>query len=586
MRSARLMCLLKVVVNTVGGEGIMDYFHLEAKVISRGSGRSVMAAAAYASCSRLYNDYDGITHDYTRKQGCLYSEVFLPTYAPIEWKDRQLLWEAVEQIEKAKDSRLARELIVALPIELSIEHWKIMLQKFIQEQGTNLGMCADVSIHDTDGHNPHAHILLTVRPLDEKGQWQAKTQKEYICRFGTEEKGFTAEEFKVAKTQGWEKQYLYQFGKKKEYFTPSESEKIEGCIRTSKTPKSSRYGRQNPISAFWNSEQQLMAWRKSWEIIINEEQERNGIASRVDCRSYATQGLKQQPTIHEGYQARNMEMVGMISERCELNRQIKADNKILYQRKEQVEELLEKVNENIISVANGLENLRNHIVLLQYQLLFNDSWKENLISQKNSLSNVLDEYHDVKEKIKEKTTEHNRLLVEKKACGIHFLRANKIGEQLVTLTEEIEELKSQKVQVLAKLDCQESEIKIRIKRLKDIESFLEKLEKQSVQLLEQKEEAKVQFFEMKEKISEVNEELVQKERTAIRFNSRDKLVKKLWDVYGNRYSRDIFAKANQLLDKELKEQPIKERKCFFETELLKQQSASQIKKRKIKEFER
>lgn len=102
MRSARLMCLRKVVVNTVGGEGIMDYFHLEAKVISRGSGRSVMAAAAYASCSKLYNDYDGVTHDYTRKQGCLYSEVFLPTYAPIEWKDRQLLWEAVEQIEKQK----------------------------------------------------------------------------------------------------------------------------------------------------------------------------------------------------------------------------------------------------------------------------------------------------------------------------------------------------------------------------------------------------------------------------------------------------------------------------------------------------
>ncbi len=564
----------------------MDYFHLEAKVISRGSGRSVMAAAAYASCSKLYNDYDGVTHDYTRKQGCLYSEVFLPTYAPIEWKDRQLLWEAVEKIEKAKDSRLARELIVALPIELSIEHWKIMLRKFIQEQGTNLGMCADVSIHDIDGHNPHAHILLTVRPLDEKGQWQAKTQKEYICRRGTEEKGFTAEEFKIAKNQGWEKQYLHQFGKKKEYFTPSEAEKIEGCIKTSKTPKSSKYGRQNPISAFWNSEQQLMAWRKSWEIIINEEQERNGIASRVDCRSYATQGLKQQPTIHEGYKARNMEMMGVISERCELNRQIKADNKILYQRKEQVEELLEQVNENIISVANGLENLRNHIVLLQYQLLFNVSWKEKLISQKNSLSNVLDEYHDVKEKIKEKTTEHNQLLAEKKACGIHFLRANKIREQLATLTEEIEELKSQKVQVLAKLDCQESEIKIRIKRLKDIESFLEKLEKQSTQLLQQKEEAKVQFFEMKEKVSEANEELVQKERSSIRFNSRDKLVKKLWDVYGNRYSRDIFVKANQLLDKELKEQTIIEKEKYLKEKILKQKNMFQSQKRKTREMER
>lgn len=62
----------------------MNYFQLEAKVVSRGAGRSVIAAAAYASCSRLYNDYDGLTHDYTRKHGCLYSEVFLPQYAPEE----------------------------------------------------------------------------------------------------------------------------------------------------------------------------------------------------------------------------------------------------------------------------------------------------------------------------------------------------------------------------------------------------------------------------------------------------------------------------------------------------------------------
>ena len=150
----------------------MNYFHLEAKVVSRGAGRSVIAAAAYASCSRLYNDYDGLTHDYTRKQGCLYSEVFLPQYAPENWKDRQVLWEAVESVEKTKDSRLARELVVALPAELSLDDWKNMLERFIREQGTDLGMCADVNIHDPypPGHNPHSHILFTMRPLDEYGR--------------------------------------------------------------------------------------------------------------------------------------------------------------------------------------------------------------------------------------------------------------------------------------------------------------------------------------------------------------------------------------------------------------------------------
>ena len=180
---------------------LIAIYHFEAKIISRGTGRSVVAAAAYASCSRIYNDYDGVTHDYTKKRGNLYSEVFLPFNAPPEWQDRSELWNAVEEAEKTKDSRLARELIVALPIELELDDWKSMLKDFIREECTDKGMCADVSIHDTDGHNSHAHILLTMRPLDDKGKWQAKTQKEYLCKRGDEEQGFTAAEFKAAQAK-------------------------------------------------------------------------------------------------------------------------------------------------------------------------------------------------------------------------------------------------------------------------------------------------------------------------------------------------------------------------------------------------
>ena len=203
----------------------MAIYHLEAKVVSRGAGRSAVAASAYLSCSRLYNDYDGIQHDYTKKQGLVWQKVFLPEYAQQEWQDREKLWNAVEEVETAKDSRLAREFVVALPIELSREEqvellqefireqlWNAveevetakdsrlarefvvalpielsreeqieLLQEFIQEQFVADGMCADAAIHDTDGHNPHAHILLTVRPLDERGKWQYKTEKEYLC---------------------------------------------------------------------------------------------------------------------------------------------------------------------------------------------------------------------------------------------------------------------------------------------------------------------------------------------------------------------------------------------------------------------
>ncbi len=224
----------------------MAIYHLEAKVVSRGGGRSACAAAAYMSCSVIYNDYDGITHDYTAKKDLVWSEVFLPKNAPEEWLDREILWNAVEEEEKTKDSRLAREFVVALPRELTLEQSRELVTDFIKEQFVSDGMCADVCMHDPapPGHNPHAHIMLTVRPLDNEGRWQYKTQKEYLCVRNGEERGFTADEFKTAQDEGWEKQYLYypEKGKKKVYLPPSEAER-RGLIRADKHPKSTKYGR-------------------------------------------------------------------------------------------------------------------------------------------------------------------------------------------------------------------------------------------------------------------------------------------------------------------------------------------------------
>ena len=114
-----------------------------------------------------------------------------------------------------------------------------------------MGMCADFAIHDTDGHNPHAHILLTVRPLNENGTWQYKTEKEYLCIKDGEEKGFTASEFKTAQKQGWEKQYRYKVGKKKEYLTSSVAQE-KGYERIDKHPKRDVYKRQVPNIAMKN----------------------------------------------------------------------------------------------------------------------------------------------------------------------------------------------------------------------------------------------------------------------------------------------------------------------------------------------
>lgn len=198
----------------------MAIYHLEAKVISRGIGRSTVAAAAYMSCSRIYNDYDEVQHDYTRKHGLVYEQVLLPPQAPPEWQDRSVLWNAVEEVEKSKDSRLAREFVVALPVELSKEKNISLISEYVKDNFVADGMCADIAVHDTDGHNPHVHIMLTVRPLDKNGKWQSKTEKEYLCVKNGEEKGFMAAEFKTTQNDGWEKQYQYFVGKKKVYMPP------------------------------------------------------------------------------------------------------------------------------------------------------------------------------------------------------------------------------------------------------------------------------------------------------------------------------------------------------------------------------
>ena len=338
---------------------------MEAKVVSRGAGRSACAASAYLSCSRIYNDYDCVQHDYTRKRGLVAQQIFLPPNAPQEWKNRETLWNAVEAAEKTKDSRLAREFVVALPVELGKTEWMRLLSEFIQTQFVAQGMCADMAIHDTDGHNPHAHILLTVRPLNPDGTWQAKTEKEYLCVKDGIEKGFTASEFKTAQHDGWEKQYPYKVGKKKVYMTPSAAE-AQDLERASKYPKSTKYGRQNPIAERWNSEEQLCLWREAWAEHVNRFLEAAGREERIDHRSFADQGRDEQPTIHEGVVARALEKNGIVSDRCELNRQIKQDNALLKSLKAAITKLTDAVKHSIPAMAELLESIRARLLVLRF----------------------------------------------------------------------------------------------------------------------------------------------------------------------------------------------------------------------------
>lgn len=566
----------------------MAIYHLEAKVVSRGNGRSAVAASAYLSCSKMLNDYDGVQHDFTRKKGLVWQDVLLPEFAPPEWKDRSVLWNAVEKNEKTKDSRLAREFVPALPIELTPVQWQELLTDFIQNNFVAEGMCADVAVHDPypPGHNPHAHIMVTVRPLDEKGHWQYKTEKEYLCVRNGEERGFTAAEFKAAQADGWEKQYPYKVGRKKIYLPPSEAEK-HGYKRVSKYPKSTKYGRQNPISERWNSEEQLVEWRKAWADAANRYLERYGYEERIDHRSHAERGLDEQPTIHEGVAARALERQGSISDRCEINRQIKADNALLRELKAAVRKLAQAVKNTIPALAEAMERLRGNMIIFRYQLRHIGMGKHRMNEHIQAAVPKLERYMGLVRQIKEKTKERKNLLAEKKETPFYQIpKLRDFARRIAELTEELEELKTEKEMLLRSLDCADDTGISSVKKdIAAMESALKKLEAQEAKYSAELDAALKEYSELKEQASEFDAGELMEARLSIREEKERSAVTRVQDTYGERYDSlmmfDSKRDVANLLHEEAETRSVRER-----LRQRKQQKQKNYQKKHLKDIER
>ena len=568
----------------------MAIYHHEAKVVSRGTGRSAVAASAYLSCTNILNDYDGIRHDYTRKKGLVWREVFLPEYAPPEWKDRGVLWNAVEENEKTKDSRLAREFVPALPIELTPEQWQDLLSDFIQTSFVSEGMCADVAIHDPHppGHNPHAHIMLTVRPLDEQGNWQYKTEKEYLCIKDGEEKGFTASEFKMAQADGWEKQYPYKVGKKKVYMPPSEAEK-QGLERASKHPKSTKFGRQNPIAERWNSEEQLVLWRKAWADVTNRYLEQYGHDARIDHRSHTERGLAEQPTIHEGVVARALEKKGIISDRCELNRQIKADNAMLRELKATVKKLMQAVKNTIPAIAKAMESVRQNVLIFCYQLGHIRTGQRKLKTYISDVKAEMKQYSSLVEQIKEKSRERKSLLAEQKELPFwNVPRKKELTARIAELTELLEELKSEKAIVLQHLQCADdsnlSDVK---KEIAKSEAGLKKLEEQEMKYAAELDNALKQYAELQEQAADFEPLDLHQARQEIRSDKEQSAIRRVQNTYGNAYNSmtmfDAKHETANLLGEEAESHSLRERLRQKEQQARQER---QPKKNKNRDWER
>lgn len=515
----------------------MAIYHMESKIVSRGTGRSVVAASAYMSCSRLYNDYDGVQHDYTRKRGLVWQEVFLPPQAPREWHDREQLWNAVEAAEKTKDSRLAREIIVALPIELNREEQIALTGAYISQQFVADGMCADVAIHDTDGHNPHAHILLTIRPLNEDGTWQYKTEKEYLCMKGGEERGFTAAEYNSGQADGWEKQYLYHVGRKKVYMTPTAAAG-HGYARADKHPKSSRYGRQNPITERWNSEEQLVTWRETWADMVNRAIEQAGLEERIDHRSHAARGFEEQPTIHEGVETVHIENKSFVSKRRALNRQIRANNALLRELKEQIRQLAKAVQMDISLLADALEKLRADMVILCYQLSHIQEGREKGLSDLRLLRQISDEYGRVDRKLRETRKARKALIAEKRELSLlHVFKHKELAAQIAEKTEDIEELKTRRASILRHAGCKEDASDHELQqRMAMIEEMLQKLDEQERRFSALSEQTMQKYVDLQRQAAQIDAGEMNAARQSVRAKYQDAAKKKLEETFGERYS--------------------------------------------------
>ena len=257
--------------------------HNQISIVQRSNRQSAVAAAAYQSGEKLFCEYDQQVKHYPEKRGIVHNEILLPANAPPEYADRNTLWNAAEAVEKQWNSQLARRWVLSIPREIPPDQYAALVRDFCNQQFVSKGMCVDFAIHDKGDGNPHAHVMLTMRAMDEHGKWLPKSRKVYDL----DENG----------------------------------ERI-------KLP-SGRWKSHKEDTVDWNDRKYCEIWRHEWEVIQNRYLEANNRPERVDLRSYARQGLDIVPTVHEGAAVRQMEKRGIQTNIGNLNREIRAANNLM-----------------------------------------------------------------------------------------------------------------------------------------------------------------------------------------------------------------------------------------------------------------
>lgn len=287
----------------------MAIYHCSVSNVSRGKGSNACATLSYITGCRVRCSRTGETFSYGRSERVAETCIELPPSAPQRYHNPAILFDELESFEKSSNARVAKKVVVALPRELGIDEWRDMLSDYVQPLIEGGWPCVYAIHTDADGHNPHAHILIANRQLDENGEWKkAKTKKVYAL---------DADGNRIPQLDENGEQKL---GKRNERLWKRETISA------------------NPL----DQRETLVEMRESWASVCNARLEP---PAKIDHRSHAERELETIPTIHEGYAARAIEQRGGVSRRCETNRHIRTINDYIRNLVAKIAEYMRKAKE-------------------------------------------------------------------------------------------------------------------------------------------------------------------------------------------------------------------------------------------------
>ena len=283
--------------------------HFRIKISTRSNSPPTTAQAAYQSGERLYDERTHRTKNYDDKRGVIFTEIQLPENAPEEYLDRNKLWNSVEWSETNWNAQIARKFHIALPRELPMEHNIEMIRQFVHEQFVSRGMIVDLAVHDPDppNHNPHVHLMIPMRAVDENGKWLPKCHREYVL----DENGDRIKDEK----DKW---------KFRKVFTTD-----------------------------WDDRSNAETWRQAWEDIQNRYLEAAERPERISMKSYERQGIDQIPTVHMGPAVTAMERRGIETNIGNLNREIKKTNALITA----IKRAITKIKEWLSDLKEGIKEI-------------------------------------------------------------------------------------------------------------------------------------------------------------------------------------------------------------------------------------